>query len=117
MDITSLQNQPGAGTRQSGQSSRSSLGKEEFLQLLVAQLRNQDPINPMDSKEFASQLAQFNSVEQLINLNEGMQSLAQNQQITGNGLNNTMAASLTGQSLRALSDQIAVSRKNKRCTV
>lgn len=42
------------------------LGKEDFLKLLVTQLRNQDPLSPMDGSEFAAQLAQFSTVEQLI---------------------------------------------------
>lgn len=45
------------------------LGRDEFLQLLVAQLRNQDPLSPMEPDQFASQLAQFSQVEQLIELN------------------------------------------------
>ncbi len=84
------------------------LGKDGFLQLLVAQMKNQDPINPMDGKEFASQLAQFNSVEQLINLNDGVASLAQSQQVMSQGLSNTMAASLTGKSVQAITDKINV---------
>jgi len=108
MDISSVQNQAGGATASSTNLTNQSLGKQEFLQLLVAQLQNQDPINPMDSKEFASQLAQFNSVEQLINLNDGVQNLAQSQQLTSSGLTNTMAASLTGKSVRALSDRVAV---------
>lgn len=86
----------------------SNLGKEDFLQLLVAQMKNQDPINPMDGTQFASQLAQFNSVEQLINLNDGMNLLAESQQMMNTGLSNTMAASLAGKSVRALSDKIAL---------
>ncbi len=86
----------------------SNLGKEDFLQLLVAQMKNQDPINPMDGTQFASQLAEFNSVEQLINLNDGMNLLAESQQMMNTGLNNTMAASLAGKSVRALSDKVAL---------
>jgi flagellar basal-body rod modification protein FlgD len=51
------------------------LGKEDFLTLLVAQLQNQDPLNPMDDKEFTSQLAEFSSLEQLTNISEGIDSL------------------------------------------
>ena len=46
------------------------LGKDEFLKLLVAQLTNQDPLNPADGQEMAAQLAHFSSVEQLQNAND-----------------------------------------------
>lgn len=46
------------------------LGKDEFLRLFVTQLRNQDPLNPMESQEFVAQLAQFSTVEQLIEIRE-----------------------------------------------
>ena len=54
----------------SAMNSKSALGKDAFLKLLVAQLRNQDPQNPADSSQMAAQLAQFSSVEQLTNINE-----------------------------------------------
>lgn len=44
------------------------LGKQDFLAMLVAQLRNQDPLNPMDGAEYAAQLAQFSTVEQLLEI-------------------------------------------------
>lgn len=50
----------------------SNLGKEEFLQLLVCQLQNQDPLNPQNDTEFVSQLAQFSSLEQMTNMNATM---------------------------------------------
>ncbi len=50
--------------------SGSDLGKQDFLTLLVAQLENQDPLDPMDSTQFASQLAQYSSLEQLMQINE-----------------------------------------------
>ncbi len=52
-----------------------SMGKEDFLTLLVAQLQNQDPLNPDDPTEFTAQLAQFSSLEQLFTLNESMDNL------------------------------------------
>lgn len=55
------------------------MGKEDFLTLLVAQLENQDPMNPEDSSEFTSQLTQFSSLEQLYNLNDSMEALANTQ--------------------------------------
>jgi len=52
------------------------MGKEDFMMLLVAQLKNQDPLSPDDPTEFTAQLAQFSSLEQLYNLNDSMDSLA-----------------------------------------
>ncbi|HZF68981.1 MAG TPA: flagellar hook capping FlgD N-terminal domain-containing protein [Gemmatirosa sp.] len=45
------------------------MGKDAFLKLLVAQMKHQDPLNPMDGQQMAAQLAQFSSVEQLIDAN------------------------------------------------
>jgi len=58
----------GSLTGQTGQ-----IGQEEFLNLLVHQLQNQDPLNPMKSEEFAVQLAQFSSLEQLIQINKNLE--------------------------------------------
>lgn len=44
------------------------LGKEEFLKILIAQLQNQDPLSPVDDKEFIAQLAQFSTLEQMQNM-------------------------------------------------
>lgn len=86
----------------------SDLGKDEFLRLLVTQLQNQDPVNPMDSSQFASQLAQFNSVEQLINVNDSLSAMIQSQELIGTGLNNTLASSLPGKNVKAASNQVAL---------
>ncbi|MCL5042336.1 MAG: flagellar hook assembly protein FlgD [Gammaproteobacteria bacterium] len=51
------------------------LGKDQFLQLLVAQLNNQDPLSPQENGEFIAQLAQFSTVEGIDNLNKSMESL------------------------------------------
>ena len=52
------------------------MGKNQFVQLLVTQMKNQDPLNPMDGKDLAAQLAQFSSVEQLINANTTLSNIA-----------------------------------------
>ncbi len=54
----------------------SSLGKDDFLKLLVAQLSNQDPLNPQDGAEFVAQLSQFSSLEQLISIREAAEESA-----------------------------------------
>jgi flagellar basal-body rod modification protein FlgD len=49
-----------------------STSSQSFMKLIIEQLKNQDPMNPMDSQEFTSQLTQINSLEQLISLNQTM---------------------------------------------
>ncbi len=51
------------------------LGQQEFLTLLVNQLQNQDPLDPMDSQDFAAQLATFSQLEQSIAMNENLAAL------------------------------------------
>jgi flagellar basal-body rod modification protein FlgD len=65
-------------------SAQSPLGKDEFLRLLVAQLSAQDPLNPMDSREFSAQLAQFSALEQMTNVNSTLEELVTAQQALGN---------------------------------
>lgn len=72
------------------------LGKEDFLRLFTTQLRYQNPINPMDSTEFTSQLAQFSSLEQLFNIGSQLKDLLLYQ----NSLQNTLTANLIGKEIR-----------------
>ena len=65
-----------ASSTSSSSSSTSSLGMDAFLQLLVTQLQYQDPLSPMDDKEFVAELAQFSSVEQLTEINSGIDKLS-----------------------------------------
>jgi flagellar basal-body rod modification protein FlgD len=78
------------------------LGKEDFLNLLIAQLQHQDPLNPMESTEFTAQLAQFSSLEQLSNVNTNLEAL-QSSQAT---LNNTQAVSFIGKSINVLGNSV-----------
>jgi len=106
MEINNILSQTSQAFNQKDKASNSEMGQQEFLQLLVAQMRNQDPINPLDSKEFAAQLAQFNSVEQLINVNSGLSTLQGSQDMMSASLTNSMAASMTGKHVKALSSEI-----------
>ena len=58
---------------------KNDLDKDDFLKLFVAQLQHQDPLNPDDGAEMASKLAQFNGVEQMINMNTGLKKLLEAQ--------------------------------------
>lgn len=82
------------------------MGKDDFMKLLITQLRYQDPLSPLGGAEFAAQLAQFSSLEQLSNLNQLMtQSVDANFYLT-QSINNTMTATLIGKDVKLLGDKI-----------
>ncbi len=85
-------------TSQSGLfNSKSIMGKDDFLKLMITQLKYQDPLNPMDGTKFASQLAQFSSLEQLHNLNDYVKQSVDANYMLIQSVNNTMTANLIGK--------------------
>ena len=78
------------------------LDKDVFLNLLITQLQNQDPLNPTDSVEFTAQLAQFSSLEQLANVNDNLLELKNFQA----SINNSQAVSLIGKAITAHGNSI-----------
>ena len=80
------------------------LGKNEFLELLVAQLNNQNPLEPQDNGEFISQLAQFSSLEGIENLNSSMGDILS----SVHSSQALQAASLVGRSVIFAGDQAVV---------
>ncbi|MBA1230765.1 flagellar hook assembly protein FlgD [Pseudomonas viridiflava] len=88
--VNSLQNPTPTKT-----DSTSTLGKDSFLQLLVTQMKNQNPLDPQDNTEFVAQLAQFSSVESLQNLTKTVDSIAGSNQST----QALQASSLVGRSV------------------
>lgn len=79
------------------QSQATTMGKDDFLKLLITQLQNQDPLNPADSTEFTAQLAQFSSLEQLSNVNQNLENL----QLYQASLNNAQAVGFIGKEIVA----------------
>ncbi|MGN8277020.1 flagellar hook assembly protein FlgD [Pseudomonas sp. SMV71] len=80
------------------------LGKDAFLQLLVTQLKNQNPLEPQDNGEFVAQLAQFSSLEGITTLNQTVSGIAGNY----NSSQALQASSLVGRSVIAPGDKAVV---------
>lgn len=70
-----------------------SLDKESFLKLLVAQLKNQDPLKPQDNTQFVAELAQFSNLEQSMGINDRLDLLA----VQSRGQSNAQVLSMVGQ--------------------
>lgn len=85
------------------------VGQTEFLEILVEQLKNQDPMDPMKNEEFAVQLAQFSQLEQLVNLNSKFDEMGG---VGGSGSDTASLASYLGHEVFAKSDQISVANSN-----
>jgi len=77
------------------------LGKDDFLQLLVTKLQNQDPLKPMEDQDFIAQLAQFSSLEQMNNISEGIATSNQWDFLQMQSLNNALASGLIGKEIKA----------------
>ncbi|NOY60331.1 MAG: hypothetical protein GXO75_15585 [Calditrichaeota bacterium] len=96
MQVSSVDNSSAASALSAAPGNQD-LDKDAFLQLLVVQLKNQDPLSPMDNTAFVAQLAQFSSLEQLSNMNSSLQSSA----LVTQSMNNSVMAGLIGKNIRA----------------
>jgi len=82
MKVENVYNNHTENVKNYGRKVVTSLGKDEFLKILVTQLQNQDPLSPMDNTDFIAQMAQFSSLEQLQSLNSGF-TFSQAMSLTG----------------------------------
>lgn len=102
MSIDGLAQVSSRGGQTNALTGNNSMGKDEFLNLLVAQLQAQDPLNPMDSTGFTAQLAQFSSLEQLQNINASLGTIGSSQ----SALTNSQAVDFIGKDITAVGDTI-----------
>lgn len=101
-DIQAIQAAVGAGastgTSRSGGVEEQSLGQDDFLQLMIAQLQNQDPFKPMENGEFLGQMAQFSTVNGITELQASVESM-----VSSLGANQLLdAASLIGREVLSM---------------
>jgi flagellar basal-body rod modification protein FlgD len=81
------------------------LDQMDFMELLVAQIRNQDPLSPMDNAEFTSQITQFTMLEELETMNAKMDDNI----LMGQSINNTAMLGLVGHDVTVEGNRMAVS--------
>ncbi len=77
MSMTVSATTPASYGSQSEAASKASVDYQSFLKLLVAQMKNQDPTNPMDSTQYMAQLASFSQVEQSVQMNQKLDQMLQ----------------------------------------
>lgn len=99
--IASSYQSPASQNKTSGSSI---VGKDEFLKLMITQLKNQDPLNPTDGTEYTAQLAQFSSLEQLININQNLE----NQSTQDSLSSRVSAAGFIGKSVRVSGSNLSL---------
>ncbi len=90
----------------------SALGKDDFLTLLLAQLRNQDPLAPADNTEFIAQLAQFSSLEQMTRMNDNLEQSLENNTAMSAAVSNAMMINYFGKDVTAETNAIMFDGEN-----
>jgi flagellar basal-body rod modification protein FlgD len=96
------------GTSGTSTVARGELDKNAFLTLLVTQLRNQDPMSPLQPHEFAAQLASFTSVEELTKVNENLADQTQSVRMAEALSKTSFSAALVGRTIIARGDQVTI---------
>jgi len=84
--------------------SKNALTQDDFMNLFVAQMKYQDPLQPLDNNQMATQLAQFNTVNALATMNSTLNQMMTNQA----SLNNLQASSLIGKKIEAKGNTLSI---------
>jgi flagellar basal-body rod modification protein FlgD len=95
-----------AGEAKAGVHGNTKLGKEDFMKILMAQIKNQDPFNPMDTKEYGTHLAQFSQLEQLMNVNQNLEKMGTTQGVT----NKNELVAYIGKEIHAKNDSFELKK-------
>lgn len=85
---------------------RNELGKDDFIKLMSAQLKHQDPMSPLKNEQMAAQLAQFSSLEQMVNVNSNLEKMSAAQKPQ----ENVLAASLIGKKIMTDSSKFMLNK-------
>ena len=93
--------------------SNSEMDKDAFLKLMIAQLQNQDPLEPLDGTDYSAQLAQFSSLEQMQNINETLNMSLDANYLLTQSITNTMTAGLIGKEAKIAGDTVKFEGQDK----
>ena len=104
MSITSVTSNATTNSQGTTGAKKSALNQDDFLKLFMTQLKYQNPLEPMDNFQMATQLAQFNTVDALTRMNQTMTQLAANQ----NSMNNLQIAGLIGKKVKTQGNNLAI---------
>ena len=85
---------------------KKTLGKDDFLKLLVTQMQFQDPLKPMDNTELTAQLTQFSSLDQLTSINDNITKMSDNQ----GGLNDVQSVNFIGKEITAKGNKVYIGK-------
>ncbi|MBI3303936.1 MAG: flagellar hook assembly protein FlgD [Deltaproteobacteria bacterium] len=108
MEVQQVNHQISSGQNR-GTNARETVTQDEFLKLLTTQLQHQDPLNPMDNQEFTAQLATFNSLDQLININDKLDAMKAEQL----ALSRLQATFLIGKEVSARGNSVSLGEGGK----
>jgi len=93
--ISSIMANSTSSTQNSASNNAASINNDDFMQLLLAQLKNQDPMKPMDSNDMMGQIAQLNSLNTLMEIQSSLEDLNRSQSMN-------LAANMIGKTIKAV---------------